>query len=107
MRLISPGVELGDQLEEVPAVLLEDVILLLNQILPLCEGSCRPRTNDSGKFGDRAEDVSDYFHNRRSFGVEETSEESSFEVFLMDSDKIVQAGNFVKEIVLKLKPGDF
>ena len=102
MRLIAPRVELGDQFKEVSAVLFEDLILLLNTFLPISEVFRCPCRDNSRELGDGAKDVSDYFHQRRSFRVEETSEESSFEILLMDSDEIVQAGNFMEKIVLKL-----
>ena len=105
MRLISPSVQFGDQLEEVPAVLLEDVILLLDLFPTVGQVSRQPAGNYPRKSCDGAEDISDYFHDWGSFGVKKTSEESSVEIFLMDGDQIIQTGYSVQEIVLELQPG--
>ena len=102
MRLISPSVELGDQLEEVPAVLLEDVILLLHLSPTVGQVPRLPTGNYPRKSGDGAEDISDDLHDWGSFGVEKTSEESSVEIFLMDLDQIIQTGDSVHEIILEL-----
>ena len=86
MRLISPSVQLGDQLEEVSAVLLEHVILLLDCSPIVGQVSRQPARNYPRKLCDGAEDISDDLHDWGSFGVEKTSEESSVEIFLMDGD---------------------
>ena len=95
MRLVSPSTQLGDQLEEVLAVLLEHEVLLLDRFPTVDQVSREPGGYYPRKTCDGAEDTSDNFHDWGSFGVEKTSLESSVEIFLMDGYQIIQTGDFI------------
>ena len=106
VRLVSPGSQLGHEAKEVSAVLAERLVLSLDPYPVVLLVTRHPRRNEGGELCDGGENVTDNFHHRSSFGVEQTSKYCSVQILLMSGDEIIQTCHLVQEIVLKLAPGN-